>query len=230
MIARSRQYEALATYENEGEHMVRLDVAAEIETNGGWMDPTFQKYLKAEQTAQRLRIVGSSLLLPGLLQTDGMAFAIDRWVGSAPDNIRAQVSLRLRRQGIFGSLDEGAHFILPEGVITSNPVGVNPNVLLHQVDDLITRSYQDGISLRILPNGTAPAPGAGVNEATGPDGTVIYIEDPSAGQGGERHFYGPGDAEVARYSGIIDAFGAAALSETASRSFLEATYAGLSGN
>ncbi|HEV7454064.1 MAG TPA: Scr1 family TA system antitoxin-like transcriptional regulator [Candidatus Saccharimonadales bacterium] len=210
--------------------MTRLDVAAEIETNGGWMDPTFQEYLKAEQTADRLRIVGSSLLLPGLLQTDGIAIAIDRWAGSDPDNIGAQVSLRLRRQRILDSLDGGAHFFLPEDAITNNPMSANTNVLRHQIDDLITRTYQDGVSLRILPNGMHPAPGPGVNEAAGPGGTAVYTEDPSAGRDGDRHFYRPDDAEVARYSGIIDACGEAALSEGASRGFLEQAYADLAHN
>jgi hypothetical protein len=121
--------------------------------------------------------------------------------------------------------------ILPAASITSNPMGADKNAIRHQIGDLLTLSERGGVSLLVLPEGSYPAPGFAVDEATGPDGKVtVYTETvPAPGESPEAHVYRPGDPEVAKYTNIIDACGMAALSEHASRAFLEDAYDNLGG-
>jgi hypothetical protein len=206
--------------------MARLDVAAELRNNR-WILPPFGEYLKAEQGADRLRVVGSTLLLPGLVQTDSIATAINSTIGDVnPADITAQVSMRLRRHRIHEELSGGLHLILPEDSITSNPMGADRNARRHQVDDLITFAERDGVSIRVLPNGLYSAPGYAVDEATGPSGTTVYTETvPGPGEAPEAHVYHPGDPKVTEYAHIIDACSIAAMGEAASRDFLKQAWA-----
>jgi transcriptional regulator with XRE-family HTH domain len=129
----------------------------------GWWDPykddlndsAYSTYIGYEMGASAVRSF-SSLLIPGLLQTDEYARALTiEFVPYAPA-AEAVIEVRLRRQEeMFAPEREDPpqqHYVLDEAVIRRRVGGqVDPGIMPHQLDSLLEFSNRSDVTIEVIP-------------------------------------------------------------------------------
>jgi hypothetical protein len=162
----------------------------------------FQTYLTAESTASRIRTY-ESRYVPGLFQTPAYARAVVQLGYTEPEEIDRRIELRQARQRL---LDQPAPPTI-QAVITQNAivqVPLDATDRRAQVDRLIALAERPEITILIIGAGGDVTPAVDssftILHFPGPDPRdLVYVEHVDDGQ------YLDDPAEVARYSGIIDA-------------------------
>ncbi|GAA2872619.1 helix-turn-helix transcriptional regulator [Streptosporangium fragile] len=110
----------------------------------------FRPWLDFEREAEALRI-WASLMVPGLLQTEGYARAIlSRKPGTTPEQAGENVAARMERQRILNRpMPPMLWVVLDEGVL-HRPIA-EPDVMREQFEHLLDAGENLRISLQILP-------------------------------------------------------------------------------
>ncbi|MFE4967871.1 helix-turn-helix domain-containing protein [Streptomyces sp. NPDC056660] len=165
--------------------------------------------------------VGLSLIMPGLLQTDG--YARTMFSAALPPlsaaEIELRVALRMQRQQVLYREDPITYTgYVHEAALRMEFGGAK--VTRGQLDHLCDASERDNINVRVIPFKVGVFPGAGqaVTYAEGPVPQLDTVELDSA--------HGPefthGQSQLDKYRAHLDWMEAASLSPEASREFIQA--------
>jgi transcriptional regulator with XRE-family HTH domain len=126
-----------------------------------------------------------TLFIPGILQIEDYARAvIENYYeeGPGPDQLRALVKLRIRREGLFDAENRPSfHFMLDEAVVR-RPVG-GSSVMRRQLRRLIEVAQKPNITIEVVPFSTGLHPGMKgpfeIIEFADPlDRDSVYLESP----------------------------------------------------
>ncbi|MER5530317.1 helix-turn-helix transcriptional regulator [Streptomyces sp. NPDC002677] len=165
--------------------------------------------------------VGLSLIMPGLLQTDG--YARTMFSAALPPlsaaEVELRVALRMQRQQVLFREDPITYTgYVHEAALRMEFGGAK--VTRGQLDHLCDASERDNINVRVIPFKVGVFPGAGqaVTYAEGPVPQLDTVELDSA--------HGPefthGQSQLDKYRAHLDWMEAASLSSEASRDFIQA--------
>ncbi|MEU6195735.1 helix-turn-helix transcriptional regulator [Streptomyces sp. NPDC047061] len=164
--------------------------------------------------------VGLSLIMPGLLQTDG--YARTMFSAALPPlsaaEVELRVALRMQRQQVLFREDPVTYTgYVHEAALRMEFGGAK--VTRGQLDHLCDASERDNVNVRVIPFKVGVFPGAGqaVTYAEGPVPQLDTVELDSA--------HGPefthGQSQLDKYRAHLDWMEAASLSPEASRDFIQ---------
>jgi transcriptional regulator with XRE-family HTH domain len=109
----------------------------------------FQDWVASEREAKKLRWFGS-LLIPGLLQTEGYARAVFRTrLGATDDEVEEQVAARIKRREILASPEPPILWAIVDESVLRRPVG-GPMAMREQVVHLIEVARQPHMSVQVI--------------------------------------------------------------------------------
>ena len=152
----------------------------------------------------------SSLLIPGLLQTEAYARTVLEAIrlDAKPVDIERRLQLRIHRQALLTSEDPPEYWVVLDEAAVRRQVG-GPAVMAEQLGRLIEVSKLPNVTLQVLPFTSGEHPGMDgdftilhYRESADPD--VVYIEN----TGGDMYLEAPGVTR--RYNKIFDHLRAAA--------------------
>jgi len=199
---------------SEADALVQL--AREARQKGWWhtygrvLPPWFEAYVGLEAAAVRFRDF-QSMVVPGLLQTEGYARAVLRAApnpGSAED-IDRLVALRMQRQAILGQANPpDLRVVLTESIIRVQVGG--PAVMRTQLRRLIDVAERSHVTLQVLPFTTAAyvdpiSPFTILEFPDAADPTVVYLEHLTGS------LFLEAAEEISRYTVVFDHLRAEAL-------------------
>ncbi len=208
---------------SERETLIRL--AREARRRGWWhsyadvLAEGFDTYVDLEIQATSIRTYEAQLV-PGLLQTEAYARAVlsAAWVTTEQDEISRRVAVRMRRQEVLASKEDGPQLwaVLDEAVVRRGIGGID--VMREQLSRLLEMAEQATVTLQVLPFSVgAHAAMIGAFVILGfpdPDRPVVYLETDT------RSLYLEEAAELDRYMLVFDHLRAAALSRAESAAFV----------
>ncbi|WP_073229399.1 helix-turn-helix domain-containing protein [Streptomyces sp. NBRC 110465] len=211
--------------ESERDGLVRLATSHE---DGWWLEhpalPDILNPLMSFEAYAAYEHVWANQLVPGLLQTEGYAFALHQVADPRADasSIKAKVTARMNRQGILS--DSGLHLwvVMKQSVLTDGIGGAK--VMAEQISHLIEVSSQPNIDLQVLPRGRGHVANSGghfvlLGRDDGADPmasmAVVYLELHRRGL----YLDAPGD--VSEYKIMFDYLRSAAADPETSRDLLE---------
>nr|MDT0660882.1 helix-turn-helix transcriptional regulator [Micromonospora sp. DSM 115978] len=210
--------EATATYQS----VIRLAMDA-AET--GWWDRREHLAMGDRQrTVADLEHGASSIrqyqstLLPGLLQTPDYARYRAEFGGA--QDVEATVRGRMRRQALLTDAEALSYTIIAEEQVVRR-LAVPPQVMLDQLQHLLTVSDRPAISLRILPvdgrlgDGYLPRSPFALYDHAGGDPVVAVIDTV------DQDLVDPDPGTTARYAQLFDRLCVAALSEEDSAKLIQ---------
>ncbi|MEV0367420.1 helix-turn-helix domain-containing protein [Nocardia fusca] len=183
----------------------------------------YNTYLELESGASELRLY-QPLIIPGLLQVEGYASAIERPVlpGDSPEDLDRRVAVRMRRSAILTRqrIPITAEFIVHESVL--HTVVGSYRVMAGQLRHIADMGTRPNVTVRILPS-AAGFPGTAVPvlpyilidfPTASAEPSVVFCENPIGSMFFEE------EPDVNRHREIHEALRSATLEEQPSRDLL----------
>jgi hypothetical protein len=183
----------------------------------------YNTYLELESAASELRLY-QPLIIPGLLQVEGYASAIERPVlpGDSPEDLDRRVAVRMRRSAILTRqrIPITAEFIVHESVL--HTVVGSHRVMAGQLRHIADMGARPNVTVRILPS-AAGFPGTAVPvlpyilidfPTASAEPSVVFCENPIGSMFFEE------EPDVNRHREIHEALRSATLEEQPSRDLL----------